>query len=200
MRLAAAVLGWSAHLVDSIADADLAALLGVDRIDDFARVAPADREQPAALLFVQEAQRVRNATQDLTSSVQLALALLVDGAGHGTWSGQANALSQSHEDWSIIDRAAEAAGKPATTLPHIPTSPWLPPVLSSSNMPAAQIIRQRRSCLALDGKTSIPAQTFYRMLDHLLPRPEIAPWDMLLWDPLVHMRSEERRVGKECRL
>ena len=35
LRLAAAVLGWSAHLVDSIADADLAVLLGVDRLDDF---------------------------------------------------------------------------------------------------------------------------------------------------------------------
>jgi len=196
LRLAAAVLGWSAHLVDSIADADLAVLLGVDRLDDFARVAPPDREHPDALLFVQPAQRARNATQDLTSFVQPALALLRAGAGHGTWSGQANALSRSHEDWSIIDRAAEAAWKPATTpRPSFPNSslgtrggePVLPPVSSSSKVHAAQIIRQRRSCLALDGKTSIPAQTFYRMLDHLLPRPQVAPWDMLPWEPLVHM-------------
>jgi SagB-type dehydrogenase family enzyme len=194
LRLAAAVLGWSAHLVDSIADADLAVLLGLDRLEDFVRVAAPDREQPDALLFVQPAQRARNATQDLARFGQPALALLRDGARHGTWSGQANALSRSHEDWSIIEEATEAAGKPATTLAQIPTWPGLPPVPSSSSLPAAQIIRQRRSCLALDGATFIPAQTFYRMLDHLLPRPQVAPWDMLPWEPLVHMALFVHRV------
>ncbi|HKB39272.1 MAG TPA: SagB/ThcOx family dehydrogenase [Gemmataceae bacterium] len=194
LRLAAGVLGWSAHLVDSIADGDLAVLLGVDRLDDFAQVAPPDREQPNALLFVQPAQRARNATQDLMSLVQPALALLRDGARHGTWSGQANALSRSHEDWSIIEEAAEAAGKPATTLAQIPTLPGLPPVPSSSSVPAAQIVRQRRSCLALDGTTFIPAETFYRMLDHLLPRPQVAPWDMLPWEPLVQLALFVHRI------
>ena len=36
---------------------------------------------------------------------------------------------------------------------------------------AAQIIRQRRSLLACDGRTSIPAERFYRMLARTLPVP-----------------------------
>src|SRR2546430_17193112 len=61
LRLAAAVLGWSAHLVDSIADADLAMVLGVDRLDGLARGAPPDPGQPDAPPFVQPAPRVRKA-------------------------------------------------------------------------------------------------------------------------------------------
>ena len=38
---------------------------------------------------------------------------------------------------------------------------------------AGQIIRQRRSLLACDGKTSIPAQRFYRMLGRVMPRVEL---------------------------
>ena len=32
------------------------------------------------------------------------------------------------------------------------------------------VIRRRRSCLELAGRTAIPAETLYRMLDRLLPR------------------------------
>jgi nitroreductase len=99
-------------------------------------------------------------------------------------------------DWSIIDRAAEAASKPETIFARIPAAPELPPVPSSSRVPAGQLIRQRRSCLALDGKTSIPAQTFYRLLDHLLPRPQVAPWDMLPWEPFVHLVLFVHRVER----
>ena len=34
---------------------------------------------------------------------------------------------------------------------------------------AGQIIRQRRSLLACDGRTSIPAERFYRMLSRTMP-------------------------------
>ena len=57
---------------------------------------------------------------------------------------------------------------------------------------AAQIIRQRRSLLACDGKTSIPAQRFYRMLGRVMPRAERplqerpTPWDAIAWAPAIH--------------
>ena len=57
------------------------------------------------------------------------------------------------------------------------------------------MIRQRRSCLALDGQTSIPAETFYRMLDHLLPRPGVPPWDTLPWAPQLHAGIFVHRVA-----
>ncbi|HEY8250802.1 MAG TPA: SagB/ThcOx family dehydrogenase [Burkholderiales bacterium] len=55
---------------------------------------------------------------------------------------------------------------------------------------AAQIIRQRRSLLACDGKTSIPAQRFYRMLSRAMP----APGDAIPWSPAIHFALFVHRV------
>ena len=52
VRFAAAALGWSARLLDAPGDADVTALLGLDRDADFADVAAADREHPDVLLLV----------------------------------------------------------------------------------------------------------------------------------------------------
>jgi hypothetical protein len=55
---------------------------------------------------------------------------------------------------------------------------------------AAQIIRQRRSLLACDGRTSIPAERFYRMLARTLP----VPWDATPWSPAIHFGLFVHRV------
>jgi nitroreductase len=65
---------------------------------------------------------------------------------------------------------------------------------------AGQIIRQRRSLLACDGKTSIPAQRFYRMLERVMPRAELQvperpmPWDGISWAPAIHFGLFVHRV------
>jgi hypothetical protein len=65
---------------------------------------------------------------------------------------------------------------------------------------AGQIIRQRRSLLACDGKTSIPAQGFYRMLGRVMPRAERplaerpVPWDAIPWAPAIHLGLFVHRV------
>ena len=65
---------------------------------------------------------------------------------------------------------------------------------------AGQIIRQRRSLLACDGKTSIPAQRFYRMLGRVMPRAERPlperpmPWDAIPWAPAIHLGLFVHRV------
>ena len=55
---------------------------------------------------------------------------------------------------------------------------------------AGQIIRQRRSLLACDGRTSIPAERFYRMLSRVMP----APWDAIPWSPAIHFGLFVHRV------
>jgi nitroreductase family protein len=55
---------------------------------------------------------------------------------------------------------------------------------------AGQIIRQRRSLLACDGKTSIPAERFYRMLSRVMP----APGDAIPWSPAIHFVLFVHRV------
>jgi hypothetical protein len=65
---------------------------------------------------------------------------------------------------------------------------------------AGQIIRQRRSLQACDGRTSIPAERFYRMLARVMPRVELpvarrpAPWDAIPWEPAIHFGLFVHRV------
>jgi SagB-type dehydrogenase family enzyme len=183
VRFAAAALGWSAQLLDAPGVAEVAALLGLDRESDFANGTAADREHPDALLLVGKAP-ISNFPTLLAQRSQC----------YGTWLGRANSLSPEHVDWPIIDEVAKATGKPETKPMATIEPAALPPLISSSHVAAATLIRQRRSCLALDGKTSITAVTFYRMLDSLLPRPRVPPWDMLPWEPLLHLGIFVHRV------
>jgi SagB-type dehydrogenase family enzyme len=183
VRFASAALGWSARLLDAPGDSEVATLLGLDRDADFADGTAADREHPDVLLLVSNAA---------PSSLPLYLALRP--LSSGTWEGGANPLSPQHVDWPVIDEVAKATWKPETAPMETFRPAALPPLIPSSQVATATLIRQRRSCLALDGKTSISADTFYRMLDSLLPRPGVPPWDVLPWAPRLHLGLFVHRV------
>jgi hypothetical protein len=65
---------------------------------------------------------------------------------------------------------------------------------------SGQIIRQRRSLVACDGQTSIPAERFYGMLARVMPRVELdvahrpMPWDAIPWEPAIHLALFVHRV------
>ena len=172
VRYAAAALGWSARLLDHAGDAAVAAWLGLDR-DGFAGLDPLDREHPVALALVGPAP--------LPDALPVPPAL-----GDGPWLGRASRLSPGHVRWDEIDDVAAATWGPATAPRPAPQSPPLPPPKAGPPVPAATLIRRRRSCLALDGRTALDADDFYSMFDRLLPRPGVAPWDLFPWRPLVH--------------
>jgi SagB-type dehydrogenase family enzyme len=186
VRYAAAALGWSARLLDPAGDTELAGVLGLDRDADFVGVALLDREHPGALVLV--------------APPPLPVPLLDAGiVAGGIWTGRANRLSRDHVHWEWIDHAAAATWKPATE----PESVWQPPsrpplALLSPPMPgpvpAASLIRQRRSALDFDGRTALDAVTLYHLLDRLLPRPGIPPWDLLPWRPNLHVGLFVHRV------
>jgi SagB-type dehydrogenase family enzyme len=181
VRYAAAALGWSALLLDAPSDADAAALLGLDDEASFAGVSPLDREQPDALLLVGPPPLAQ-------------LPLEIRRAGGAEWVGKANPLSPGHVRWEAIDAVAEATRKPTTDPPGIPAPPPLPPLPSPRPVPAATLIRQRRSCLALDGETHLDDEALFGVLDHLLPRPGVPPWDALPWRPRLHLGLFVHRV------
>jgi SagB-type dehydrogenase family enzyme len=184
VRFAAAALGWSARLLEGLGDADVAGLLGLDREEDFSSVAPADREHPDAVLLVSPRP------EPLFDPGTLPL----EEVRRGAWTGTPNPLSPNHVTWDVIDEVAAATWKPATR-PSTPTElPSLPPLPPGNRTPAATLIRQRRSCLALDGRTAISVETFYGMLDRLLPRPGVPPWDALPWPPHLHLGIFVHRV------
>jgi hypothetical protein len=121
------------------------------------------------------------------------------------WHGRANRLSRENPvSWDIIDEAAAASwkwnGEATTVGEHLHRT-----LDSNSHAPhtdqsAGQIIRQRRSAVALDGKTSITAATFYRMMRRVMPSAELAclerpmPWDAIPWDPAIHLLLFVHRV------
>lgn len=184
IRYAAASLGWSALLLDSFGDDEISALLGLDRTEDFAGLSPHDCEHPDALILVSR-----------EPVVALPRVLPVATIRTGDWAGRPNQLSPTHFDWDIISTVAQATWKPATGYPKCTSHPDLPPLSSVCRTPAATLIRQRRSCQALDGQTALAAKGLYRILDHLLPRPSVPPWDALSWPPHLHVAVFIHRVS-----
>jgi hypothetical protein len=190
IRYAAAALGWSAVLLDQLGDDDIAAVLGLDHEPSFARVAPLDREHPDALVLVRTDPAAAPDT----------LSLPADLLRKAAWLGQANPLSPAHVDWSIIDEVAGATrkGSEVFSVPLASKStsePLIPAAKTPDPFSAATLIRQRRSCLGLDGSTSISATTFFAMLDRLLPRPGVPPWDVLPWSAYLHCGIFIHRVA-----
>ncbi len=198
LRYAAASLGWSARLLEEASDKTIAAVLGLSQSESFSAVAREDREHPDALLLVgPNLPRGQDEQAD-----ELDLESLLDALHAGAWVGRANALSPAHVEWPAVDAASEASWqkdgaerspKPSVTAAS-PSVVWptRPPVSPEIN--AVRLIKQRRSCLALDGTTSISAATFYAMLDRLLPRPDVPPWDAWPWPPHLHCGIFVHRV------
>lgn len=173
LRYAAAALGWRAQLLEAWGDDDIARLLGLDRGEDFA---DAEREAPDVLLWI--------GLESAEPAPEVLDKALID----ARWHGKANRLSARHlHHWPAIDEVDAAARKPRTP-PCAPAArPALPPLQAASTaLPAATLFRQRRSAVAFDGRTGIPASVFFGMLDALLPRPQVPPWDTLPWEPRVH--------------
>jgi SagB-type dehydrogenase family enzyme len=184
VRYAAAAQGWSARLLDHFADDTLSSWLGLDRDSDFAGLDPADHERPTAVLLVGPPPL------DLDVDVVALGAALRSAA----WAGRPNRLSPIHVGWPVIDDVAVAARTPGTLRSEKAGCAPLPSLSSPCRTPASTLIRRRRSCLGLDGRTSISARTLYALLDRLLPRPGVPPWDMLTRSPLVHLGLFIHRV------
>ena len=196
LRIAAATLGWRATLLHGLADETIEDLLGLNRAEDFAGAEPG---HPAAVLAVwptDSAQRVMPRHLDPALVRQLTQAC---------WHGAANRLSRDEPvQWEVIDEVAVATRKPASEAQMFDALDA--PVVESNGRASAggpvagQMILQRRSLLACDGRTSIAAERFYRMLARVMPRAELSfsrrpmPWDTLAWDPTVHLGLFVHRV------
>jgi len=202
LRLAAAMLGWRLALLPRWSDAQVSALLGLDRDEDYAG---AEREEPECLAIVTADDPVRWLERDPSP--------LAGAAARGSWRGTANPLSAERVDWPILDEVAAATryrgagdrgsgigdGGLATALarpPHdarspipAPRSPFPDP---RSRRPARSVILQRRSALAFDGRGVLDRDAFVTMLRRL--RPPAPPWDAIDWPPEVHLVLFVHRV------
>ncbi len=189
LRLAARVLGWRLRVLPSPSDALVAALLGLDRRDDFAGAEP---EHPGALMLLDPTGRI---AADLDLGEELAAVL-----GRAEWYGRANLLSPAHLPWRAMQSVAEAAAKPEsryaagrhTQPPFAPAA--LADVATVPSADAAGIIRQRRSAVAMDSRTRITRASFFRMLARTMPDPGRPPWDAWPWPATVLLGLFVHRV------
>lgn len=204
-RLAAATLGWNMVLLDGLDQNQAAMLLGTHRREDFRDVEP---EHPDCLAVIWPAEDVKREAEGVKGGAG-ELPLFFDTAvvkvlAAGPWHGKANELSREHGvHWDIIDEAAEASWKTTAENPvvslhgSLDQAPLHPLPLTP---PAGQIIRQRRSAVSFDAKTSLSAATFFRMLQRVMPlvdRPQLdrpIPWDVLPWNPAIHLMLFVHRV------
>ena len=202
-RIAAATLGWRAVVLHGLADQTIEQLLGLDRADDFAG---AERETPDLGMLVWPS----DPAADWRPGAGPALPLHVDPSlaselAKQRWHGKANRLSpEDPVPWHIIAEAESATRKP-TGVPRLLGLSDAPaarcePAVAADGPAASRIIRQRRSLLACDGRTSIPAERFYRMLARVMPRRELevlrrpVPWDSIPWEPTIHLGLFVHRV------
>jgi SagB-type dehydrogenase family enzyme len=182
VRLAAATLGWQTVVLDGVADATIESLLGLDREADFEGV---EREHAELLMALWPRESVVDEVPLFLDPEAVRALAAAD------WYGRANRLSRdSPIGWEAIDQAAAASRKPTDDRCSITSTPPVRSSSSSEGQPAGEIIRRRRSLLACDGKTAIPAATFYRMLERTLPHAE----DAIVWAPAIHFGLFVHRV------
>lgn len=179
---AAHLQGWPCYVLSEPSSQQLARLLGTDRQEDYG---PAEPEVADALVHLLPAEK------DTALDLQHWLHLVNTGA----WSGTANLLDRRHfYRWPTIDEVAAASMKPATAASGI-SYPQLPPPMNlACRESAARLLRQRRSAQAFDRTTPIAQQDFFTLLDHLLPRQNLPPWDCLNASPKVHLVLFVHRV------
>ena len=162
LRYAAALLGWSAHVVDMDATA-LSGLLGLDRAQDFLK---AEGEEADIL-------------------VQIAAPPSVPNFKAQAWSGTANLLDRHPMyRWPVIDEVAQATHK------RLPLEQSPPLVINDALVPATvvsatSVLLNRRSAQRFKPGKMMTTDHFHRILDALLTRP-CAPWDVWDFTPRVH--------------
>jgi SagB-type dehydrogenase family enzyme len=217
-RIAAATLGWNMALLDGMDQNTVALLLGTNRGNDFADVEP---EHPDCLFVLWRGARgegreasgehtvKREAFSVKRDAGEMPLFLdpvIANELAGGSWHGKANRLSREHGvHWDIIDEVAEASWKLQADQ-MIVTLLRIAPDLSNTlherrtTNDAGTIIRQRRSAVSFDGKTSISAATFFRMLQRVMPQADRSqwerpmPWDVWPYDPAIYLMLFVHRV------
>jgi SagB-type dehydrogenase family enzyme len=193
VRIAAALFGWRAGILPRWSHATVAAITGIDRAGDFV---DAEREEPACVMAVTAGEPPAS----LGDGSRLA-----DAIRRGQWTGHASQLSEDHVEWTFIDQIARAtrwdglqAGHDHDVRDHndgagdaLQGVPRQSP--ADRGLDARALIRQRRSALAFDGRSSMRADAFQALLSRVMPGPH-PPWDALWWNPRIHLLLFVHRV------
>ena len=168
LAYAAATLGWRINVLKDFTANDIATLCGLNGETAYNNVEP---EYPDLILEI-----VANNTSSPTLDPQ-SLHQWID---NGVWQGLANRLDKHPlYQWPVIDQVEHATrGKDSGNNNEILQE--LPPLIPDNNeMLAKHIIYGRRSAQHFDKQTSLSRDNFYSLLDKLLIRKSVLPWNAL---------------------
>ena len=200
LRIAAAALGWRMVLLEGLSDESIEELLGLNRAMDFEQ---AERECPDLIAMVSPAD---SSPREIPLFLEpFAVDELVRESLQ-QWQGKANRLSADDPvAWEIIDEVTAASTKPGREHRHIDvalgSTTREEETLLATPLSAGQVIHQRRSALAFDGKTGISDDSFFKMLRRVMPDAALKPaarpmpWDAIPWDPMIHLALFVHRVN-----
>jgi len=213
LSLSAARLGWQLSLIESVGDADLSALLGLDPQTG------SEAEYPDALLAIVAPAPADHDASGATAPRTMAWREAIRHIAAEPLLGEPNLLSRAHHPWPIIDAVSHACAKPSAT-PDGPAAAQAPPGVvpgHATKAPArdpvcdpvwlglratrrqalaGRLIRQRRSAVAMDGRTCLRAADFHVMLARTLPTANHPVWRGWPWPACVHLMLFVHRVDE----
>ena len=188
ITFAAAALGWKTRLLHAVTDDDLAILSGLHHQQ------AGEAEHPDCLLALFPGAENTAATDPV---VNLSAALL-ERLQKTAYAGRPNTLSKQHHDWPIIDTVAAACRCHGAFPVHhkqYPHSEHRRECAEDRLVSACKIIRQRRSAVAMDGRSTISQETFYRMMAHVSPLFSENITAVLPWQPRISLALFIHRVA-----
>lgn len=224
LRLAAATCGWALRVADEVDAPTAARLLGLDRTDEqrehevevpdlLAWVGTALDEAPAlgpaaraALAQAQWSGRANALSEehhawDVISVVEEATRATGRAAsgGRATADGRedagARAPSADRDDRAEPPREESPAPRARAGAARPPgDGDEADDDSGQADVPAGRLILQRRSAVAMDGRTRISRARFLDMLARVLPDRTRCPWDALPWRPRTHLLLFVHRV------
>ena len=181
VTMSAGGLGWRTRLLEQVSTPALERLLGIDQQQGI------EAEHGDCLLLLHPGGE---SVPDFAPPEAL-LAKLAD----GEWAGEPNHLSSEHHSWPVIDDVSEACTWPGATPVEGTESPSGLRLPGDRGLSAHRLIRQRRSAVALDGRTTISSETFYRILQNIMPEMNRIPFATLPWRPTVALVLFVHRVS-----
>ena len=181
VAIAAAALGWRALLVDPAPSGRLAELMGIadqngperELAECLIAIFPGSFPEPAGMdrFDLPDPERIRSL-------------------------GEPNRLSEGHRAWPAIDEVAWAteAGLedrfpvfvPSGTRPELRRRP--------ARLTVREVVRRRRSAVAMDGVTHLDRDVFFGILERTLARDATPPNSLLPWQPTVSLVCMVHRV------
>jgi len=122
-------------------------------------------------------------------------------ASSGAWLGSPNRLGRQHLRWNGIELVDAAAAKPPTVAPTALKSAGTNAERAGTNaervsfgIGAVDLVRGRRSAVAMDGRTGISRDAFLGMLARAMPAEGFQPWDALPHGPSLSLAVFVHRV------